>query len=153
MIELCVSLPWWWCFKFKKRNFGANRCGSATWETAGAVSKQPVQLQWSHKRQVLVDSIDQRHWCPRQGGFHFEVEQTVQNQDRKGPASSLSRRPRYKWDIQLVEHEEVNSLTNSDWSSLESWTSLVDDKLPWKVRPEQSTWSLFPGEQIHVSSS
>jgi hypothetical protein len=36
-------------------------------------------------------------------------------------------------------------------NDLNNWDSLVDDKLAWKIRPEESTWSLFPGDHIHVN--
>ena len=35
---------------------------------------------------------------------------------------------------------------------LDNWKFLVNDSLPWKIRPEDSTWSLFPGDHIHVNS-
>lgn len=28
--------------------------------------------------------------------------------------------------------------------------TLIDDKLAWKIKPDECTWSLFPGDHIHV---
>jgi hypothetical protein len=29
---------------------------------------------------------------------------------------------------------------------------LINDNLAWKVKPDECTWSLFPGDHIHVCS-
>lgn len=31
-----------------------------------------------------------------------------------------------------------------------SWKFLMSDQLPWKVKPDECTWSLFPGDHIHI---
>lgn len=28
---------------------------------------------------------------------------------------------------------------------------ILNDKLAWKVKPDECTWSLFPGDHIHVN--
>ena len=31
-----------------------------------------------------------------------------------------------------------------------AWKTIIDDDLPWPIRAEESTWSLVPGEHVHV---
>ena len=31
-----------------------------------------------------------------------------------------------------------------------TWKTIIDDDLPWPIRAEESTWSLVPGEHVHV---
>ncbi len=33
---------------------------------------------------------------------------------------------------------------------LDSFKSLINDKFAWKIKPDDSTWSLFPADHIHV---
>ncbi len=33
------------------------------------------------------------------------------------------------------------------------WTDLIRDSLSWKIKPDECTWSLLPGDHIHVNIS
>lgn len=32
----------------------------------------------------------------------------------------------------------------------QNWSTIIEDKFQWKIKPEESTWSLFPADHIHV---
>lgn len=31
-----------------------------------------------------------------------------------------------------------------------TWSHLINDNLAWKIKPDESTWSLFSADHIHV---
>ena len=38
-----------------------------------------------------------------------------------------------------------------DWLETNGMKTIIDSDLPWAIRAEDSTWSLVPGEHIHVN--
>jgi hypothetical protein len=42
------------------------------------------------------------------------------------------------------QHLRVEAKVNNEF------VKLIDDKLAWKIRPDESEWCLIPGEHIHV---
>lgn len=45
---------------------------------------------------------------------------------------------------------EKDSLKVAYVDEASSWKNLIDEKLAWKVKVEECTWSLFPGDHIHI---
>jgi hypothetical protein len=60
-----------------------------------------------------------------------------------GPKIAKSKHVKVQIEKQLLKAQVMNESN--------TWESLIDDKLPWKIRTEESTWSLLPGDHIHVS--
>jgi hypothetical protein len=51
-------------------------------------------------------------------------------------------------DVKIkIDKEHLQVSVKSENGCLKA---LIDDKLPWKIRPDESTWSLHPGDHIHV---
>jgi len=45
---------------------------------------------------------------------------------------------------------EKDSLKVSAKESDNTWRFVINDKLPWKIKVDECTWTLFPRDHIHV---
>jgi len=50
-----------------------------------------------------------------------------------------------------IEKESISVEIKENNNGQITWKSLLSDRLTWKVKPEDSTWSIFPGDHIHIS--
>lgn len=51
-------------------------------------------------------------------------------------------------DVKIkIEKEHLQVLVKAENGTFKQ---LIDDRLPWKIKPDESTWSLHPGDHIHI---
>lgn len=52
-------------------------------------------------------------------------------------------------DVRVKIEKTSLSVATRDQTS-QQWSSIIDDNLAFKIKPDECTWSLFPGDHIHV---
>jgi len=55
-----------------------------------------------------------------------------------------------KNDVKVVIQKD-HLLVKSKNANEDTWTTLIDDNLAWKIKPDESTWSIFAGDHIHIN--
>lgn len=107
-----------------------------------------VSTETSHKENLLrQQKIFQSNSASYNGAIrdNYSWTQSIKDIDIQVKVNSNMKSSK---DVKIkIEKESLQvSIKETDGS----WKFLINDKLPWKIKVDECTWTLFPGDHIHI---
>lgn len=157
--------------KLKKKLLGSSENISTPVPSSTKLNENPIEIvKNSDKKELQKLEEINKEFLNTDTGSNKEKLKKQQEIFQKNPESyNGAMREKYSWtqtikdvDIKInidpkiktskdvkikIEKELLQVTVKTEYGSM---VDIINDKLAWKVRPDECTWSLFPGDHISI---